>query len=285
MSLIEINDATYTYPTANCPSIKNLSLKIEEGKFYTIVGKNGSGKSTLCNMIRGFIPNFYKGKLKGEIIFDGKNIEEYSTGELALKIGYIFQNPFNQITGIKDTVFEEVAYGLENFGVEKKEIIRRVNDVMELTDITHLRNANPFGLSGGQQQKVALASIIILNPDVLVIDEPTSQLDPHGTEQVFKIIKKLKEEKKTIILAEHKMDLIIEYTDEVIILDDGKLLNSGDVNSLLSNIDLHNHGCLIPQTGILMAALEKNGINIENKSIKFNDMLNSISKVLKKEEN
>ncbi len=285
MSLIEINDATYTYPTANRPSIKNLSLKIEEGKFYTIVGKNGSGKSTLCNMIRGFIPNFYKGKLKGEIIFDGKNIEEYSTGELALKIGYIFQNPFNQITGIKDTVFEEVAYGLENFGVEKKEIIRRVNDVMELTDITHLRNANPFGLSGGQQQKVALASIIILNPDVLVIDEPTSQLDPHGTEQVFKIIKKLKEEKKTIILAEHKMDLIIEYTDEVIILDDGKLLNSGDVNSLLSNIDLHNHGCLIPQTGILMAALEKNGINIENKSIKFNDMLNSISKVLKKEEN
>lgn len=285
MSLIEINNATYTYPTANHPSIKNLSLKIEKGKFYTIVGKNGSGKSTLCNMIRGFIPNFYKGKLEGNIIFDGKNIEEYSTGELALKIGYIFQNPFNQITGIKDTVFEEVAYGLENFGVEKKEIIKRVNDVMELTDIAHLRNANPFGLSGGQQQKVALASIIILNPDVLVIDEPTSQLDPHGTEQVFKIIKRLKEDKKTIILAEHKMDLIIEYTDEVIILDDGKLLDNGDVNSLLSNIDLHNYGCLIPQTGILMASLEKNGIHIENKSIKFDDMLNSLSTVLKKGEN
>ena len=128
-----------------------------------------------------------KGEIKGEVLVEGKNINEYG-GELSQKIGFVFQNPFTQICGVKDTVFEEVAYGLENFGVPVEEIERRVIEVMKMTNIESLAEKNPFELSGGQMQRVALASVIVLEPDILIIDEPTSQLDPEGTESVFAII-------------------------------------------------------------------------------------------------
>ena len=130
----------------------------------------------------------------------------------------IFQNPFTQISGVKDTVFEEVAYGLENFGVPVEEIERRVIEVMKMTNIESLAEKNPFELSGGQMQRVALASVIVLEPDILIIDEPTSQLDPEGTESVFAIIKAMKDKQKTIILVEQKIDLIAEYADDVLVL-------------------------------------------------------------------
>ena len=138
---------------------------------------------------------FYKGEVKGEVLVEGKNINEYG-GELSQKIGFVFQNPFTQISGVKDTVFEEVAYGLENFGVPVEEIERRVIEVMKMTNIESLAEKNPFELSGGQMQRVALASVIVLEPDILIIDEPTSQLDPEGTESVFAIIKAMKDKQK-----------------------------------------------------------------------------------------
>ena len=284
MSIIELNNATYTYPASENASIKNLTLQFEEGKFYAIIGKNGSGKSTLCSMIRGFIPHFYKGHLDGTVNVYGKNINDYSMGELALNVGYIFQNPFNQITGIKDTVFEEIAYGLENFGVEKNEIIDRVNKVIDTVGIKHLKDSNPFSLSGGQQQKVALASIIVLEPNILVIDEPTSQLDPEGTEQVFNIINILKEKKKTIILVEHKVDMIVEYADEVIVLNDGMLLKQGNVDEVFSDINLNDYGCLVPQTSALLNEFKLNNIKLDNTSIKFNNVVKSISNALSSKE-
>ncbi|MEH7014851.1 ABC transporter ATP-binding protein, partial [Neobacillus niacini] len=134
---------------------------------------------------------------------DGKDIREWDMGELAQKIGFVFQNPFTQISGVKDTVFNEIAFGLENLGVDVDVIIQKVQDVIELLGIDYLRDKNPQELSGGQKQRVALASIIVMEPEILVIDEPTSQLDPRGTEEVFKIIELMKLKGKTIILAEH----------------------------------------------------------------------------------
>ena len=207
--IMECKNVTYSYPLTSKPSVQDLNLKFERGKFYSLVGENGSGKTTLCAVLRGFAPDFYKGELEGEVLVEGKNINEYGSN-LAQKIGFVFQNPFTQISGVKDTVFEEVAYGVENFGVPVEEIVRRVIDVMKMTNIEYLAEKNPFELSGGQMQRVALASVIVLEPDILIIDEPTSQLDPEGTESVFEIIKKMKEKKKTIILVEHKIDLIAE---------------------------------------------------------------------------
>lgn len=226
--IMECKNVDYSYPLTTEPAIKHLNLQIERGKFYGVIGENGSGKTTLCALLRGFAPSFYKGEIKGEVLVEGKNINEYG-GELSQKIGFVFQNPFTQISGVKDTVFEEVAYGLENFGVPVEEIERRVIEVMKMTNIESLAEKNPFELSGGQMQRVALASVIVLEPDILIIDEPTSQLDPEGTESVFAIIKAMKDKQKTIILVEHKIDLIAEYADDVLVLKDGELIAVGDV--------------------------------------------------------
>ena len=131
--VIELRNVTYSYPLADKPAIKDVSLKVEEGKFYGVIGKNGSGKTTLCSIIRGFAPSFFKGELEGEVLLYGKPMSEYDQGELALHMGYVFQNPFNQISGVKETVFEEVAFGLENFRVPVEEIEERVMDIMKLT--------------------------------------------------------------------------------------------------------------------------------------------------------
>ncbi len=259
-NVVEFQNVTYTYPLSGKPAIKNMNFQIEAGKFYGIIGENGSGKTTLCSLIRGFAPNFYKGELEGEVLVDGKPTLEYGPGELALKIGYVFQNPFNQISGVKDTVFEEVAFGLENFGVHPDEIEQRVADVMEMTDITAIAFKNPFELSGGQQQRVALASTIVLKPDILVIDEPTSQLDPEGTESVFKIISEMKSERKTILLVEHKVDLIAEYADEILVLKDGELIKAGPKQGILSDISLLEKNVQLPQMAILGHALREQGM-------------------------
>lgn len=261
--VIEFKDVSYSYPLTKEPSIKNLNCKLEKGKFYGVIGKNGSGKTTLCALIRGFAPSFYQGELKGQVLIEGKPTVEHGTGELSLKIGYVFQNPFNQISGVKETVFEEVAFGLENFGVPVDEIERRVIEVMEMTKISHIAEKNPFELSGGQQQRVALASIIVLKPDILVIDEPTSQLDPEGTESVFEIIAALKKEKKTVILVEHKIDLIAEYADEVMVLKDGEMIRFGPKQEILSDISLLDCGVQLPQMVILGNELQTQGIELD----------------------
>jgi energy-coupling factor transporter ATP-binding protein EcfA2 len=262
-TVIEFKNVTYTYPLSDKPAIRNMNLQIEAGKFYGVIGENGSGKTTLCSLIRSFAPNFYKGELEGEVLVDGKPTTAYGPGELALKIGYVFQNPFNQISGVKDTVFEEVAFGLENFGVAAAEIEQRVIDVMKMTDITAIAFKNPFELSGGQQQRVALASTIVLKPDILVIDEPTSQLDPEGTESVFKIISEMKSERKTILLVEHKVDLIAEYADEIFILQDGELIKAGPKQDILSDLSLLEKDVQLPQMAILGHELRKHGLAVD----------------------
>ena len=259
--VMECKNVTYTYPLADEPSIRNVSLNIEEGKFYGIVGENGSGKTTLCAILRGFALSFYQGDIQGEVLVYGKPIGEYG-GELATKIGYVFQNPFTQISGVKETVFEEVAYGLENFGVPVEEIVERVEAIMKLTHIDSLAEKNPLELSGGQMQRVALASVLVLEPDILIIDEPTSQLDPQGTESVFEIIKMMKDKKKTIILVEHKIDLIAEYADEVLVLRGGKLIAGGDKAQVLSDISLMEQGVQLPQMAILGSRLKEKGFPI-----------------------
>jgi energy-coupling factor transport system ATP-binding protein len=262
-TVIEFKNVTYTYPLGDTPTIQDCSFKLEQGGFYGIIGPNGSGKTTLCALIRGFCPSFYKGNLTGQVLINNKPTVDYAPGELSLAMGYVFQNPFNQISGVKETVFEEVAFGLENFGVPVDEIEQRVLDIMELTHITSLAEKNPFELSGGQQQRLALASIIVLEPKILVIDEPTSQLDPEGTESVFEIIRMMKEEKKTIVLVEHKVDLVAEYADEVLVLNKGKLIHKGPVAALLQDERLLKYGVALPQVAHLGNELIRRGFPLE----------------------
>lgn len=231
-------------------------------------------------LLRGFAPSFYKGEIKGEVLVEGKNINEYG-GELSQKIGFVFQNPFTQISGVKDTVFEEVAYGLENFGVPVEEIERRVIEVMKMTNIESLAEKNPFELSGGQMQRVALASVIVLEPDILIIDEPTSQLDPEGTESVFAIIKAMKDKQKTIILVEHKIDLIAEYADDVLVLKDGELIAVGDKNEILTDITLMEKGVALPQVVLLAVKLQKAGLPLTKIPVTEKQAIEMIGQAMK----
>ena len=256
---IEIKNFSYKYPLEDKNVLENLNLKIEKGEFWAVIGKNGRGKTTLCNALRRFVPDFYKGEVTGEIVVDGKNLKDFSPKELVTKIGFVFQNPFTQISGVKDTVFEEIAYGLENLAVEKEKIIKRVNETLKLLEIEHLKDKNPQEMSGGQKQRVALASIIVMDPEILVIDEPTSQLDPKGTQDIFKIINIMAKKGKTIILVEHKLELIAEYAEKIVVLDEGKIILSGKASEVLNNKSLLEKGIGMTQYSMLAYKLEKAG--------------------------
>lgn len=247
MSFIELKNVTYRYPYTKEPALKDVTVSFEKGKFYGIVGENGGGKTTLCSLVRGLIPHFYNGTLEGDVLIEGKDIREWDTEELCTRIGYIFQNPFTQISGIKSTVFEEVAMGLENLGVPKKEMIERTIEVCEKLRIEDLIKKNPNELSGGQRQRVAFASIMVMDMPTLVIDEPTSQLDPEGTENVFSIISGLRNSDKTILLVEHKMDLIAEYCDEIVVIEGGRIAMQGPVKEVLSDASISEHGAVMPE--------------------------------------
>ena len=259
-SIISLKDVSYKYPTGKEDVLKHIDLELERGKLYAVIGPNGGGKTTLCNVLRGFIPHFHKGDLRGEVLIDGKNILDRTLGELALNVGFVFQNPFIQISGVKETVFEEVAYGLENLGVDPGEMRERVEKILKLVKIDHLRAENPFELSGGQRQRVALASIIVMEPDILVIDEPTSQLDPKGTEEVFEIIQIMKEKGKTIILVEHKIELVAEFADHVLLIHDGQIVMQGETQEILSDEKVLEYQTLLPQYAMLGLEMKKQGI-------------------------
>ena len=257
MGYFKIENVNYKYPLEEKQALKNINIEIKKGEFWAVIGKNGSGKTTFCNMLRRFVPDFYKGELTGKIMLEDKELKDYSQKELVQKIGFVFQNPFTQISGVKDTVFEEIAYGLENLGLDKEEIISRVEKILKLLEIEKLRDRNPYDLSGGQKQRVALASIIAMNPDILVIDEPTSQLDPKGTEDIFKIINLMANEGKTIILVEHKLELIAEYAQNILVLDEGEVILSGKAEEVLNNKILLEKEIGMTQYSILAYELEK----------------------------
>ena len=259
MCYFKLEDVSYKYPLEDREILKNINLDIKKGEFWAVIGKNGSGKTTLCNVLRRFVPDFYKGELKGRITLEGKELKDYSAKEIVQKVGFVFQNPFTQISGVKETVFEEIAFGLENLALDAEYIRKRVEEILKLLHIEELRNKNPYELSGGQGQKVALASIIAMDPEIMVIDEPTSQLDPKGTEEIFEIIDILKKEGKTIILVEHKLELIAEYAEKIMVLDEGEMILSGNTEEVLKNKILMEKEIGIPQYAALAYKLMEEG--------------------------
>ncbi|ASN06321.1 energy-coupling factor ABC transporter ATP-binding protein [Virgibacillus necropolis] len=280
MSGIKIRNLSYQYPTGSDEVLHHINLDIESGKLYALVGVNGGGKTTLCNVIRGFIPHFYKGDLSGEVLIDGKDVRTWDPSELAEKVGFVFQNPFTQISGVKETVFNEIAFGLENLGVEVSIIKKKVQDIIMLFGIEYMQHKNPNELSGGQKQRVALASILVMEPDILVIDEPTSQLDPQGTEEIFKAIDIMKKKGKTIILVEHKMELIAEYADFVIVLQDGQIMKQGRTEEVLSDENTEQYGMELTRYTQLNIEMRKHNMNTDRIPITEKDSIETIKKLI-----
>ncbi|MFF0311766.1 energy-coupling factor ABC transporter ATP-binding protein [Streptosporangium sp. NPDC004379] len=259
MDLANLQDVTFTYAYADKPALEGITLKLERGQLYGVVGVNGSGKSTLCGLLRGIIPYFHQGRLEGKVEILGKDLSDWNSTELATAIGCVFDNPFTQISGIKDTVFEEIAFGLENLGISRSDMLDRVTSVGEQMGITALFRKNPNELSGGQRQKVAFASIIAMDPDVLVIDEPTSQLDPQSSHAVFEIIADLKARGKSVVLVEHKMDLMAQFADRLVVMRSGRVLAEGPTPQVLASSAMDAADVPRPEVTDLAFALEAAG--------------------------
>jgi energy-coupling factor transporter ATP-binding protein EcfA2 len=242
MAIVNFKQVTYHYPLTDTPALSKVDLQVKEGEFLAIIGPNGAGKSTLCYTIAGFIPHFFKGELDGRVEVAGIETSSSNLSEWVLNVGLVFQNPFNQISGAKYTVYEEVAFGLENLGVPRAEMETRVDQALTLTGISDLADRSPYSLSGGQQQRVALTSILVMEPKVLVLDEPTSQMDPIGTREVFGVIRSLAERGMTVVMAEHKMEWVAQFADRVVALYEGKVLMNGKPRDVLTSARLVGRG-------------------------------------------
>jgi energy-coupling factor transporter ATP-binding protein EcfA2 len=242
MAIVNLTNVTYKYPLTDSPALQNVNLQVNEGEFVAVVGPNGAGKSTLCYTLAGFVPHFFKGELTGTVEVAGAESGKSNLHEWVLNVGLAFQNPFNQISGAKYTVFEEIAFGLENIGVPRDEMKVRVEEAMKLTGISDLADRSPYSLSGGQQQRVALTSILVMQPKVLVLDEPTSQMDPIGTREVFGVIRTMAKRGMTVILAEHKVEWIANFADRAVAMHEGRILLDGKPRDVLTSDVLIDKG-------------------------------------------
>ena len=246
MSLIEIKNLKYRYPGAAELALNDVSLNIEKGEFIGIAGENGAGKSSLSQALLGLIPQFYKGAYGGSVAIAGLDTKTAPVSEICKKAGLVFQNPFNQLSGAKDKVYDEVGYGLQNFGMEPSIIHSRIKEVLTQLGIWEYRDRNPFDLSGGQLQRVAIASVLAMNPDILILDEPTSQLDPAGSEEVFHTVDELTKTGITIIMIEQKVEKLAEYCDKIALMHQGHLIAYDTPGVIFSRDDLLELGVSTP---------------------------------------
>lgn len=263
MNIIEFKNVSFSYEAQqdinndstdeqeNVDVIENLNLNIEKGSFVAVLGHNGSGKSTLAKLTNGIL--FAS---KGEVLVDGQTVKDDDTVfDIRKKVAMVFQNPDNQI--VSSIVEEDVAFGVENLGVAPDECRRRVDEALKTVGMYDYRMKSPSKLSGGQKQRVAIAGIIAMRPDCIVLDEPTAMLDPSGRSEVLETVKKLnREEGITIVLITHYMDEAVQ-ADRVVVMDDGKITIDDTPDKVFSQVDkIKKLGLDVPQSTELVYRLE-----------------------------
>jgi energy-coupling factor transporter ATP-binding protein EcfA2 len=241
--MIEVRHLSYSYPSATTPALVDLNLEIPKGQFCGVVGPNRAGKSTLCYVLTGFAQHFFRGKLQGDVRVGGKDVASTPLEELVTFSGLVLDNPFSQITGARFTVREEVAFGLENLGISRVEMDERIDQALHQVGISNLGERSPMTLSGGEQQRLAIASILAMQPKLIVLDEPTAQLDPAGTRQVLDVLASLTADRgTTILLVEHKLEWLASHADRVILLNQGSIVADGPPHQILGSQQMADLG-------------------------------------------
>lgn len=258
--MIDITNLSYKYPNSKENALEKINLKIEKGDFIGIIGESGAGKSSLTRCLNALIPHHYKGDFYGSVKIDETDTFDTNPGKLALKVGSVFQDIDSQMVSI--FVEDEILFGLENFNVPKNEIENRISTALSDLGISDLRHREVSSLSGGQKQKVAIAAIIALQPEILVLDEPTGELDPESSVQIFKLLEKLNKEKNiTIVVVEQKIMLLSEYAKKLCVMQKGKIVKYGTVREVLKDKDeLENLGINVPRTITLSTEMKKAGL-------------------------
>ena len=275
--IIKIKNVSYSYDTENGENIaiSDVSLNIGEGEFVAFIGHNGSGKSTLVKMLNALIiPD------EGQITVDGMLTSEAENKyDIRRKVGMVFQNPDNQL--IATLVEDDVAFGPENLGIPPKEIVERVDSALKAVDMTEFRNKAPHLLSGGQKQRVAIAGVLAIRPDIIVLDEPTAMLDPEGRNEVLSTVLRLnKEEKKTIVFVTHFMEEVV-YASRAVVLYNGKIVFNGTPRELFENEQLIKEvGMTMPIPTALYHRLKAKGIDIKDCPLMAEEIVEEICRLL-----
>lgn len=272
-SVIKIENLHYTYPGDDVESLKGVSLEIERGSFVAVLGHNGSGKSTLAKHLNAILL-----PTEGKVLIDGiDTADENNLLKIRSTVGMVFQNPDNQI--VANVVEDDVAFAPENLGVEPAEIRERVDNALKAVDMYEFRLHAPHLLSGGQKQRVAIAGVIAMQPEVIVLDEPTAMLDPKGRREVIDTVTKLCREKGiTIVLITHHMSECID-ADRLIVMSNGDVVADGTPQEVFSQVELmHSEGLAVPATTELMWQLNNKGFNLPLTALGIGDCAEQIAK-------
>ncbi|HJX24115.1 MAG TPA: energy-coupling factor transporter ATPase [Candidatus Bathyarchaeia archaeon] len=276
-TIISVKDLSFSYPNG-AKALKNINFDVERGEFIVIMGPNGAGKSTLCMTMNGIVPNVVEGEKSGIVTVCGLKTDEHPVYELAQKVGMALQDPETQI--LCPDVETEVAFGPENLGIPREEIIERTSYVLKAVRLEGMLDRSPNEMSGGQKQRLALAAVLAMRPDVLVLDEPTSQMDPIGSTEVLSVVRDLnKKYGVTIVMAEHKSEEVAEIADRIILLNDGEMIASGDPHEVFSKIDLLDKiEVKVPPVTRLGFELRKKGFKIDKLPITLQEAVADIPK-------
>ncbi len=243
--MINFKDVSFRYSKDQNYVLHDITFNVKKGEFLGISGPSGSGKSTLCLMMNGIIPKTIEGEFSGEIYIDGEDIAEKEIYEISEKLGLILQNPESQLFSM--TVEEELAFGPENLGIKREEIGDRISWALELVGMERFRDAFPYQLSGGEKQKIAIASLLTMKPEILVLDEPTSNLDPKSRIEIFKIVQKLNKKGMTVVVVEHETNFI-SSADKILILNEGEIVRYGTPKEIFREADfLKGIGIRVPE--------------------------------------
>ena len=256
---IEFRDFSFVYWEASKPALRDVNLRINDGEFVLIAGRSGCGKTSICRCLNGLIPHFHGGRLSGGVTVAGLDVASSQPRELARQVGMVFQDPENQLIGAD--VERDVAFGLENMGVPVEEIARRVDEVLALMGLSSLRRRPVSSLSGGEKQRVAIAAALAVRPRILVLDEPSSELDPEGAADLLRFLVDLKTRLGITILAvEHRLERVVEYVDRVVVLDEGRVVADGAPRKVLDSLQSPEEGIGLPPVAALARELRCRGV-------------------------
>ncbi len=257
---MRLRSVTYRYAGAARASLHEIDLELPDGQVIGLAGASESGKSTLCLVASGLAPRAIRGSLEGRLEVDGADVTSRPMHELAAVVGIGFQHPATQLSGVADTVYEEVAFGLANLGVPRDELMERVEDALVRLGIEDLSARDPARLSGGQMQLVAIAGLLAMRPRHLVLDEPTAQLDPAGTRLVGDAVERLATDGSSILVAEQKTDLLARICARVVVLEAGRVAIDGPTDAVLEDPRLDELGVQAPSEVRLRRALAAAGL-------------------------
>ena len=258
-NILEIQGLSFRYPDSPKKAVSDFDLSVPEGEIVVLAGPSGCGKSTLLRAVNGLIPHMYSGEYTGDVIVGGTAVRNSSMKDLAQKVGFLFQNPENQI--FMFTVERDIAFGLENLGVLRAEMRARVDEAMRLLEIGDLALRAPHELSDGQKQRVALAGVLAMRPQLVILDEPTSLLDPKTAAELVDLVGRLRKDLgTTFVVVEHRLDLLVKVADRLVVMNEGRKALEGEPKDILFGDEAEAYGVAVPSVTRLQRMLAMDGV-------------------------